>query len=407
MRQIDNLWQERMQAYTKELRRYFKYMFNDHLLFVLIFGGGAAIYYYSQWVNTLTSGFPIGIVMGVTLAVLLTASPIHTLLKEADIVFLLPLETKLTGYFNKGIRLSFMSQSYIFLLVLAAFMPMYAQVTGNGFKTFFYLLALGLGLKVWNLILHWLMMKLNDRFALLFDWLIRFMLNALLLYFIIQGASLWFIGATLLIMGAFTFYCHGAVQNNPLRWELLIEKEQGRMQIFYHAANMFTDVPHLKGRVKRRQWLDPLFSSIPYESAQTYDFLFARTVVRTSEFSGLIVRLTVIPSILVFFTGSLYFSLAISLLFLYLTGFQLLPLLRRHEFILWTELYPLDSGYKRQAFLNLLLKVLVIQAAIFGICSAISEKLVNGLIVGAAAFGFAFIFAKLYAPKRITKLENR
>lgn len=40
MRQIENLWQERMQAYTKELRRYFKYMFNDHLLFVLIFGGG-------------------------------------------------------------------------------------------------------------------------------------------------------------------------------------------------------------------------------------------------------------------------------------------------------------------------------------------------------------------------------
>ena len=122
------------------------------------------------------------------------------------------------------------------------------------------------------------------------------------------------------------------------------------MQIFYHAANMFTDVPHLKGRVKRRKWLDPLFSSIPYGSAQTYDFLFARTVVRTSEFSGLIVRLTVIASILVIFTGSLYFSLAISLLFLYLTGFQLLPLLRRHDFIIWTELYPLGQWLQKKGF---------------------------------------------------------
>ena len=98
-----------MQAYTKELRRYFKYMFNDHLLFVLIFGGGAAIYYYSQWVNTLTSGFPVGIIMAVVLGLICSqqARFIH-LLKEADIVFLLPLETKLMEIFQERDSIEFL-----------------------------------------------------------------------------------------------------------------------------------------------------------------------------------------------------------------------------------------------------------------------------------------------------------
>ncbi|MEK3887520.1 ABC transporter permease [Bacillus sp. FSL K6-3431] len=407
MKQINELWPERLQAYIKELRRYFKYMFNDHLLFVLIFGGGAAIYYYSEWVKTLGSGFPIGIIMGIVLAILLATSPIYTLLKEADIVFLLPLEKKMNAYFKKGMGLSFLSQSYILLLVLAAFMPMYVQVTGDGFKSFFYLLAIVLVLKIWNLKLHWIMLRLTDKQSLLFDWLFRFLLSASLLYFIIEKASLWFIGAILLIIIAVTLYFREEMKNKSLKWELLIEIEQSRMQTFYRAANMFTDVPHLKGQVKRRRWLDPLFSSIPFKSDQTYRFLYSRTIVRTSEFSGLILRLTVIPAILILFNSNLYFSIGISLLFIYLTGFQLLPLLRKHDLKIWTNLYPIDFNQKKPAFLNLLLKILVMQAIVFGISTIIRGDFLQGVIVGAIACLFALLFAKLYAPTRVTKLEKR
>ncbi|MBS4177501.1 ABC transporter permease [Lederbergia citrea] len=406
MKQIDELWRERVQAYIKELRRYFKYIFNDHLLFVLIFGGGAAIYYYSEWVKTLGSGFPVGMVMAVVLAIFLAASPIHTLLKQADIVFLLPLEIKLSSYFKKGIKLSFVTQGYILLLLLAAFMPMYAKVTGNGFKTFFYLLAIILVLKVWNLYIHWMMLKVNDRHALFFDWLIRYLLNAILLYFIIEEASFWFIGVILLIMAAITLYFRETVKNKPLRWDLLIEKEQGRMQVFYRAANMFTDVPHLSGQVKRRRWLDPLFSHIPYGSGQTYRFLYARTIVRTSEFSGLIIRLSIISAILLIYNSNVYFSAAISMLFLYLTGFQLVPMLRRHELKVWTGLYPVNPSQKRIAFLGLLLKVLVCQAILFGISAGIGSNIQHGAVIGGVAIVFAFLFAKVYAPGRIAKLEK-
>ncbi|MCR2821070.1 ABC transporter permease [Lederbergia panacisoli] len=406
MKHIDELWRDRFQSYMKELRRYLKYMFNDHLLFVLIFGGGAAIYYYSGWVKTLTSGFPVGIVMAFILGVVLTVSPISTFLKEADLVFLLPLETKLSSYFRKGLSVSFIGQSYIILLILAACMPMYVQVTGNGFSMFFYMLMLALALKIWNLIIHWQLLKIRDSFVHVYDWIIRYIFNALLFYFFIEKASYWFFGVVLLIMAVFTIYVKEASKNKTIKWEILIEKEQGRMQAFYHAANMFTDVPHLKGKVKRRIWLDPVFSMIPYGKESTYRFLFARTILRTSEFSGLIVRLTLISIFIIIFSGNFYLSIAISLLFLYLTGFQLFPILRKHELIIWTSLYPVEHSQKRDAFQKLLFQVLLVQAVLFGLCAFVSIGLQNGIIVLFISIAFTLLFAKIYAPGRIVKLDR-
>ncbi len=71
MKTINELWKERVQAYITELQKYMKYMFNDHLLFVLIFGGGAALYYYSQWVKTLPTSFPAAIIMAILFAIVL------------------------------------------------------------------------------------------------------------------------------------------------------------------------------------------------------------------------------------------------------------------------------------------------------------------------------------------------
>ncbi|MBS4218118.1 ABC transporter permease [Bacillus sp. FJAT-49711] len=406
MKHIEELWRERFQAYMKELRRYLKYMFNDHLLFVLIFGGGAAIYYYSGWVKTLTSEFPVGIVIGFILGLVLTVSPISTFLRQADLVFLLPLETKLASYFKKGLGVSFIGQAYIILLILAACMPMYVQVTGSSFSMFFYMLLLAFGLKIWNLIIHWQMLKIRDSYVHVYDWIIRFIFNALLFYFFIEKASFWFFGVVLLIMAVFTIYVKEASKNKTIKWEVLIEKEEGRMQAFYHAANMFTDVPHLRGKVKRRKWLDPLFSLIPYGSEQTYLFLFARTILRTSEFSGLIVRLTLISILIIVFSGNLYLSIAISLLFLYLTGFQLFPILRKHELKIWTSLYPIKPSQKRIAFLRLLLQVLLVQAVMFGLFAFISTGLRNGMIVLLVSIAFSLLFAKIYAPGRIIKLEK-
>ncbi|RST75173.1 ABC transporter permease [Siminovitchia acidinfaciens] len=406
MKQINELWPERFQEFIKEMQRYFKYMFNDHMKFVLIFGGGAAIYYYSQWVKSITEDFPVSLVMSIVLAFCLTISPIITLLKEADIVFLLPLENELTGYFKKGMKLSFVIQAYILLLTLAALMPLYFKATGAGLAAFIYLFTVLLVLKFWNLKLRWDTLKTNDSGTLAADQIIRFTLNTVILYFIIAKASWWYILAVVLIATAYTLYMRSIVKNKSLKWELLIEKEQGRMQMFYRTANMFTDVPHLKSKVWRRKWLDPLFEFISFGDRNTFRFLYSRTLVRTSEYSGLIIRLTLLACIILYFIDNLYVAVGVAFLFLYLTGFQLLPIYRLHDTKVWVHLYPVPPVYKKQDFYLLLTQVLMLQGLLFALFTLAGGNIVNSGLILLLSIMFAFGFGKQYAPGRIKKMEQ-
>lgn len=402
---LNQIWRNRVQAYIQELSKYIRYMFNDHLLFVLIIGGGAGLYHYSEWVRTLDEDFPLAFVMASLLALTLSYSPIITLLKRADLVFLLPLETKLTTYFRKGIFLSFFTQFYISIFVLVLCMPMYVQITKEGYNTFFSLLVLVLLLKLWNLLIHWWMLKNNNSIALVYDWLIRFFITFLLLYFMIGKANFWYIVTVFFILVGFTIYVGLSSRNKRIQWELLIEREEGRMQRFYHLANMFTDVPHLRGKVKRRKWLDGIFSFISFEQKEIFRFIYWRTILRTSEFSGLILRLTIIAILIIIFNGSFYLTLIIALLFLYLTGFQLFPLLRKHDFIIWTDLYPVSPRLKKRAFLDIVFKVLLGQAFLFGISAWIGLAFIEGVIVLGVSIIFTVLFAKIYTPLRMKKLS--
>ncbi len=96
------LWKERFRHFLQEVRTYSKYVFNDHLKFIFVFIIGAGAYYYQQWLQTLTPSFPTALVMAVLLGFVLTAGSIQTLLKEADLVYLLPVEQKLKPYFTKA-----------------------------------------------------------------------------------------------------------------------------------------------------------------------------------------------------------------------------------------------------------------------------------------------------------------
>ncbi|WP_338753500.1 ABC transporter permease [Bacillus sp. FJAT-52991] len=406
MKNIEQLWKSRLESYYGELRKYLRYMLNDHFLFVLVFGLGALLYYYSGWVKTLDETFPAPFIMAVTLGALLAWSPVYTFLMRADTVFLLPLEEKMNSYFQKAIRTSFFSQIYLLIAGLAFFMPMYAQVKGSSAQSFFLLLLVLVGLKIWNLHIRWYVLKQQERESHLGDLAIRFILNGVLLYFLFSSSNLLFVGAVAVIMIGYLIYFKKAAERMTLKWETLVDLEEKRMAAFYRLANLFTDVPHLKGTVKRRQWLDPLLERLPFSQTSTYAFLFRRTFVRTSEYFGLFVRLTVIAALAIGFSDQVILQLIIALLFIYLTGFQLLPMIRRHELKIWVSLYPVSTTEKREALLQLLGRLLIIQATVFGIVAAISQTLTQGGLVLVAGLLLVFVFVKLYAPSRLKKMEE-
>lgn len=373
----NELWSSRFSLFVQELQKYLRYIFNGHLLFVLIIGLGGLAYYYSEWVKTLDQSFPAAIILAVIIAIPLTNSPIYTLLKEPDMFFLLPIEKQLKKYFNKSIHLSFVVQSYILLMFLAAAMPLYVAVEKGKFTDFFWILALLMVVKYMNLRIKWSILKYQDKSTHLWDSVVRYSINFVLLYVTFSKAGYVYILLLLLLIGAITLYFDRATQHKLLQWETLISLESKRMLTFYRFANLFTDVPKLKEKISRRKWLDPLLSIISYKHENTYMYLYMRTFIRSSDYLGLFVRLTIIGVLILCSLTSLLPQLLGAGLFVYITGFQLIVLRKQHENLIWHDLYPIVEEVKNKEVQTLLVRLLVLQTIIFAVIGVITNGVVS------------------------------
>ena len=398
------LWKERFRYFLQEVRTYSKYVFNDHLKFIFVFIIGAGAYYYQQWLQTLTPSFPTALVMAVLLGFVLTAGSIQTLLKEADLVYLLPVEEKLKPYFTKAFLFTFMIQLYIIAIVAAALAPLYFQQMKQTGAGYIWIVLAFVIVKAWNLFVAWEKSFLTDQNIQRADWFIRFILNGLFVYFLVERTSVLFIGGIVLLMVLYLAIMHQMVKGKPLNWEYLISEEGKKMMLLYRIANMFVDVPALKERVSRRKWLDFILSIIGEK--RTYLYLYTRTFLRSGNYFGLYVRLLALGGVILYFIPFLYGRFIVSLIFLYLIGYQLLTLWKHHRMKIWLDLYPVGGEEKKKDFLTLLNAILIIGSVVFTIIFALATKdfMMTGiLLVVSIVFSIGFVYQ--YGAKRIERLN--
>lgn len=398
------LWKERFRQFLKEVRTYSKYVFNDHLKFIFVFIIGAGAYYYQQWLQTLTTSFPTALVMAVLIGLVLTAGSIQTLLKEADLVYLLPVEEKLKPYFTKAFLFTFMIQLYIIAIVATRLAPLYFQQMKQTGAGYIWIVLAFVIVKAWNLFVAWEKSFLTDQNIQRADWFIRFILNGLFVYFLVERTSVLFIGGIVLLMVLYLAIIHQMVKGKPLNWEYLISEEGKKMMPLYRIANMFVDVPALKERVARRKWLDFILSMIGEK--RTYLYLYTRTFLRSGNYFGLYVRLLALGGVILYFIPFLYGRFIVSLIFLYLIGYQLLTLWKHHRMKIWLDLYPVGGEEKKKDFLTLLNAILITGSVIFTIIFALATKdfMMTGiLLIVSILFSIGFVYQ--YGAKRIERLN--
>lgn len=398
------LWKERFRHFLQEVRTYSKYVFNDHLKFIFVFIIGAGAYYYQQWLQTLTPSFPTALVMAVLIGLVLTAGSIQTLLKEADLVYLLPVEEKLKPYFTKAFLFTFMIQLYIIAIVAAALAPLYFQQMKQTGAGYIWLVLAFVIVKAWNLFVAWEKSFLTDQNVQRADWFIRFILNGLFVYFLVERTSIILIGGIVLLMVLYLAILHQMVKGKPLNWEYLISEEGKKMMLLYRIANMFIDVPALKERVSRRKWLDFILSIIGEK--RTYLYLYTRTFLRSGNYFGLYVRLLALGGVILYFIPFLYGRFIVSLIFLYLIGYQLLTLWKHHRMKVWLDLYPVGGEEKKKDFLTLLNAILITGSIIFTIVFLLATKdfMMTGiLLIVSIVFSIGFVYQ--YGAKRIERLN--
>lgn len=396
-------YKKRLSSHIKELGRYLRYIFTGHTAIVMFFIISVAAYYYQQALVQLPENFPTAWIIGISFGLLVSYSPVRTLLKEADLVFIIVAEDKMAAYFRNCLIYSFVIQLYVILLVVAGFGPLYFETyperTG---LTYLLTLLIVLFLKTANLLANWWMLKIRDKNTRTTDIVVRALLNIFIFYFMIKG-DLLFAGVTTILFFGLFLYANGLSKKQAgINWGLLIEKDQYRMQAFYQFANMFSDVPHLKARVKKRQWLvSMLTKNVPMSKQNTYPYLFRITFIRSGDYIAMYLRLIIIGGLFVYLIPNLWMKLAFTLLFLYLSTFQMMALYHHHRPILWLDIYPVDSSLRKQALVKLLYQVGFIQGTIYSLLFLIDGLFMGFAIAFVSAALFHFMFMNGYVKKKL------
>ena len=390
MKNLHEVWSKRLQKYTIEVQNYMKYIVTGHIAVVMLFAIGAAGYAYSEWVQDIPEGFPGAWLLAFVFAVLLAYSPPSTLLKEADMVYFLPLESKLDSYLKPALKWSFISQIYLPVIAFIVSLPMVNALYGLPS-------ALLIGLPIMLLLLKW--WSINTEFSLRkaraghnawLDRLIRFVLVLVFVYFYVIGQML----VAIVLLFGIILYGRWAKQQaigKPFPYEHFIALEENRMLRFYQFANLFTDVPHLKGKIKERRWLDWIYGFIKPGPHNAHYYLVWRTFIRSDELFYLWVRLTAISMagawLIPFPLAAGIFSAALA----FASAIQIWQGLNQTHYFRMDNLFPLSKFSRMQAVRKLVFRIQALQAILVAGTVAVSGQVIFAIIMLAIVFAVSAV----------------
>ncbi len=158
-------------------------------------------------------------------------------------------------------------------------------------------------------------------------------------YFASLYGSAW-LGTILAFVAVFGFISITQEKDRLLDWSKMIDQENVRLHRIYQFINLFTDVPEVEAKVRRRKYLDSLLARIRFKQ-KTRIFTYLPTeLCGGAEFGGLFFRLLIVGGVLLFSLNDFRFIAGVSMLFIYLIGFQMIPLYNQFDYISATQLYP-------------------------------------------------------------------
>lgn len=396
---MNNLWKKRLNLYLKRMIKYYRYVFNDHFVIALLFLLGGISYTYSNFIKSLNVDLsypwakPVVIIV---LLVMLQFGKVGTLIDEPDKVFLLPQEKGMREYLMKAQKRAWVSNSVIQIVVWIVLLPfIYYGVHLNLLESIILLLS-QVALKVIQVNLFFIRAfeakYQAGKYSLILNYVVPLIVYMLGLYASIYLA----LGITVGLI----LYLKLLPKNKIIQWNYLIDVEKLRLMRKYSFFNLFTDVPQVKKKAKRRKYLDWLIPNLK----NVYGYLFIRAIIRNGEYSGLYIRLTVIEFIVLLFIPKFWLSLVIGMLFIYLIGFQMLPLYKYFDDNVFVHLYPLETNSKGKEFKSILLALLIINAflATIAVYIAIQNLLLSGAFL-ALVLVESILFVYGYANLRLEK----
>jgi ABC-2 type transport system permease protein len=363
MMDVGQLWRKRMGDFVKEALGYMRYVANSGTVMFLVFAFIGVAYYYSQLLEKLSRTYPVEWGIALVFSLLLTAGNVRTFLREADLVFLLPVEGRMSRYFRSSIQYTFAIHAlYVFLVLLVAW-PLYTHRMAERAEPFLLIFVFLLVLKLVNLLGKWQEMRLQERGERLAHMLIRLGANAAVVAVLFTRGFLLESVLAALVFLLVAFFYYRKLRDSYINWEHLVHTEKRMQAKFYSFINQFVDVPHLQHRVRRRSWAAGVADRLAFVQQNTYVYLYSKVFAR-SDLLPMVLRLTVIGWLIIALIGDDWGKVVAYLIVLSLTAAQLSTLRQYYRYVFWTHIYPIRPEQRIEAVVRVVFVLLLVQAGI-------------------------------------------
>ena len=393
------LAQKRLRKNLQQSLKYLVLVFNDFFILALIFLFGALMFWYAQSMKKMPTGLwfycPL---VGVIIWLPLISGKLVTLLEPADLHFLLPQDKQMRDYLKPMLNYSLIVPTIILVLIAGILFP-FATLKAEISPVAYVVLA------VVVLLAKVLQLKLEEYNLYSSHKLSLPLLSLLLLLGLICSAT-WTICsyiAVILILGALFMLAQKQKNVALFDWQYAVNQEQGRKNRVYSAFSMFTDVKEKKISIKRRKYLDFLLpKSLAKEEPNK--FLYRRSLLRNPEYLNLLVRMTAFAILISWLVQNWLWAFGLSCLVIFLTVYQLLPLVSEFDDNVMYRIYPIEREKRGQDLVAVLKLALGLQWLIISlswlIILPISLQLAEAIL---GLLIFSIIILWLYLPIKIKK----
>ena len=421
MSNIKNIFDDRRRRERETRVTYSKYIFNSHLVMFLIIVLGAGLINYSQWLENASKleMKTVFIAASAIFSYLLVSLKVKTFVKEADAIFLLPLEK----YYGKVAIKTGIILTSIHLLFLVIFYfiikPLLSRIGGfSGLEEFtgivgaqFFMLIVGVMVNVFYRLAEAIYFEKK------FFMKILLFLNIFLPILVVFGKYNYLeytTFVTLIIISIIIVKNHSNVKktlllNNDigyaLKWNEAAEYDRHREENYLKFVSMFVDVPLNGIKVARRKYFDVLLPKLTEQNftvENSFKYYYYRVFLRQENTVFLALRLMLIAGIIIYSFNNVYVSLVVIISYSYLTIIQLVPLYKQISNNIWNSILPVSEGIKIKSFKNLLTAVILITTFILTLLSIVVSG-IDYLIIGINIL--SFVLANLLVRVFIDKVK--
>ena len=410
MSNIENIFADRRKKEQELKLTYSKYIFNSHLIMFLIIVLGAALINYSKWIAIASQFELYSVFIAATLAFsyYLISTKVKTYIKEADAVFLLPLEKYYKNVGKKTIINTTVMHVIAFVIFYFAVKPI-TSIIGTIDRIAICLLIMVILLN--NLLKYFQIIHYKEliwvkilQFIVIFIQIISvFIVNTYILIADLVG---------IIALSYSTYYIlknAGSVRNADdqekfvVKWNEAAEYDKHRMESYLKFVNMFVDVPLSGVKVARRKYFDailPKLTNDNFNRDNSFKYYYYRVFLRQENTVFLALRLMLLAELIIFSFKNPYVSAAAIISYSYLTIIQLVPLYKQMSNNIWHSILPVNKSIKIDSFKKLLTNVMLITTILLALFAVLFSNFeVMTIVIIIASVVLANIIAKIFIEK--------